>query len=358
MLEVDPQELLNVVEKFKKKMFIFCVETCNSSQILWKCQYFFHMVVEKELTENVLQFIGTSIKIENHCGVFGDFSELENIHNVAKMSLRNLKGLDLLMLAAEAGDLKSVQLLLQSGFDVNRVVHGNRAVDFAYANGHFDVVLELLKGNSQYPRNLAVELLECKGKLPRIHGNSTEADELHEFPTKAQKLDNLPEKAQKLLQFPEKDQKLHKSPENIQKLREFTEKSQKLRNFIKANDIEGISTILAELPNLRHFYCPENISAPIYAIKIGQLDIYKFLIERNVFIGPNENLEGVQLLRLHKSLIEMDLKFYLMILIGKSSFKDDKGANLKIILDAFKFLDRSHPFVSLILQVVAQSGKF
>ncbi|KAL7015719.1 hypothetical protein ACKWTF_016624 [Chironomus riparius] len=118
-------------------------------------------------------------------------------------------------------------------FDVNSSTLGHFAVDFAWNNGHQNIVLMLLMASSRFPKNFD--------------------------PTAA-------------------------TPE-ITNLVEFIEN---LHASIVINDIQSVMTLLNDNVNLQHYYGTDNISALAKAMMNNNIQITNLLMSRNITVGSHE----------------------------------------------------------------------
>jgi hypothetical protein len=220
------------------------------------------------------------------------------------------------MFAAEHGDSNAVKFLINSGLNVNVEVNEKKAVDLAWNNQHFEIVLDLLMENSHFPKDFEVGLA-------------------------------------------------------TKEIQEFVDITGCLHDFILSENLEVIGRILKKYPNLRHFYSISNISAPAQALSNKKFKVYEFLIANNVYIGPDEKIDEI-LKKISKSsrkdLKKIHLKYlknikgnHLIILALNSAINEeaaDNEENREHIRNAYKFLDQIDPFCSLILQIVAASRDF
>jgi len=119
------------------------------------------------------------------------------------------------------------------GFDVNYLTLGELAVDFAWKNGHYKIVLMLLMRNSRFPENF-----------------------------------NFMEAPQEIMNFAEFVKNLHTS--------------------IIVNDYQNVVNQLNENVNLQYYYGIDNISALARAMMNNNERIANLLISRNSTVGPNQ----------------------------------------------------------------------
>jgi len=325
---LNDQKLIIVqktMDNFKKKIILISFEnSMNKSQIFWKFgkENIYYLKVEPEILYFVINFLTISMKEDMHSGVSFSTSETVNMNKEDEiylldiLSLTDSRDLNLLMLAAERGDENSIKYLLEYGFDIDDLACGKSAADLAWENHHYNIVLKLLQANSLFPRNY----------------NKTEATD---------------------------------------GIRKFVDQTRKLRNLIRKNRIDQVREILDENINLRHFYSTKNISADALALLCKNIEIYKLLVSRNVYIGPKEDINKIlknlneknreNLQGIHLNLIQSWNEKHLMILTSNSFVGhdvSDVNKKLKYVKEAFKFLDQSHPLISLILKIVAASRDF
>jgi len=321
---INPSEIQQLMEKFDKKIFLISIENSSNEkvQIFWKFQdeKIFWTQIQKEISKFVVNFLASSMRIDGHCGLSADFlssfQSSENILEVDKLVLRNLNGLNLFMIAAERGDSNVVNFCLKSGFNVNEMLNERKAVDLAWNNQHFEIVLDLLKANSQFPVDFEVRLATAVVK-------------------------------------------------------KFTDMIMELQGSILDENFDNINKIMSQHPNLRHFYSTKNISAPAFALMNGKYDIYEFLIANNIYIGPNEKMDEIlkqvknkgseNVEQIHQKYLKNFKENHLMILTVNSFVGHDvpnADEKLSHVRKAFKYLDQVHPFISLILQTVAASKEF
>ncbi|KAL7013248.1 hypothetical protein ACKWTF_015296 [Chironomus riparius] len=162
LTSINPLEIQKFIEKIDKKIFLISMESSRHEQvqIFWKFRddKIFYTRIQKEISKLAINFLASSMRLDGHCGFSTDFQSTETILEVDKLMLRNLSRFNLLMIAAEHGDSNAVNLCLKSGFNVNEKVHETTAVDLAWNNQHFHIVLDLLKANSCFPKNFEIKL--------------------------------------------------------------------------------------------------------------------------------------------------------------------------------------------------------
>jgi len=325
--------ILKIFNNYNRNFFIVLFgNSVSGSQILWKFwdQRTFCLKVEPNLTDYVMNFLASSIKKDEVSGISLDTiislnsQQDQDIYELDVLSLADSRDYNLLMLASENGDANSVKLLLTYCFDVDTLIYEKSAIDLAWENHHYDVVLLLLEANSMYPKNFnnnnatdAIKMLGCDTHI------------IHNYIITC-----------------------------------------KVENEEK-NFLEKIGNILVKYPNLRHFYSTKHVSAPALALLKKKILIYEFLVTRNVYIGPKEDFNKIlkelngnfceNVRGIHLKIIKPLTSKYLMILIansfiGHDNQNDDK--KLRNVREAFEFLDKIHPLISLILKTVAESRDF
>ncbi|XP_070507982.1 uncharacterized protein [Chironomus tepperi] len=318
---LDAATILKLMKKLKKKFSIILFQTFSEKcQIYWKYdEKLFWLKMDPQVSNFVLNFLAFSLS-NDHLGICNDFLTIFSLKNqileLDLLSLIDLRGYNLLMLAAEEGEASVVDSLIQHGFDVNVLINDDTAIDLAYDNHHFDIVLTLLHANSLYPKNF---------------NNSQLTDEI----------------------------------------KNFIIISRELHNSIRQRKKNEVETILNENPNLRHFYNTKNLSAASQAVICGALEIYELLLSKSVYIGPKEdfnamlrkiNVESCENMRgIHLEYIQSSSDKHLMILTVNSFVGHDipdVDEKLKHISKAFKYLNEIDSLISLILKVVAASRDF
>ena len=310
-----------LMKNIKKKFSIILFQTfCGKCKIFWKYDdKLFWLKMDTQVSNFVLDFLASSMSID-HPGVSNDIITMANstqqILELDLLSLIDSRSYNLMMLAAEDSDAGVVDSLIQLGFDVNDLVNDNTAIDLAYDNHHYDIVLALLHANSLYPKNF---------------NNSQVTDEL----------------------------------------KNFIGISRELHNFIRQGKQEVVEVVINENPNLRHFYNTKNLSAASQAVICGQLEIYDILLSKSVYIGPKEDFNAIlrkvsenaceNMRGIHLGYIQSSSDKHLMILTVNSFVGHDipdVDEKLKHITKAFNFLNQVDPLISLILKVVAASRDF
>ncbi|XP_070502944.1 uncharacterized protein [Chironomus tepperi] len=320
--DADSTKIVKIFEKFNKPFSMILFKGTERSEIFWKFrnEQIFSINFEPEILKFLLTFLTQSMKVDIHSGISLDtliiLNSSDDICRLNLYALADPRDYNLLMLAADHGDINAVNYLFRQGFDLNILVANKTAIDLAWENEHFDIVLLLLNANSVYPSKF-------------------------------------------------NDKKATKE------LKEFASQAQQLHNSIKNENIDEIKDILSQSPNLRHFYTSDNTSAAAEAANCDDLEIYDLLMSNNVFIGPKEDVNKIfkNFNSAHREDMRgINLKYvknwtekHLMILIVNSFVGHDipdVDEKLEYVTKAFEFLDKTHPFVSLILKVVAASRDF
>lgn len=140
------------------------------------------------------------------------------------------RGFNLLMMAAEAGHIEAVNDLILRDFEVNHQVNGETAASLAFAFGHHEIVLTLLKANSLFPYN---------------YNDDFASDDLKSFVEICVDMHDRVKIGNE-------------------------EKSESLKDFLCKNHKKNL--------NLRHFYDTENNSLLKTSILSKMFGIYEFLL--------------------------------------------------------------------------------
>jgi len=328
-IEVKSQmDVLKITQMFaavrtfaKNDLLILFENFVDKSQVFWKFANgkIFWLNMEPEISTVVVNFLSTCMKNENHTGISQDTLQIlssklkDEICELDILSLADSRNYNLLMLAAEVGDNISLKSLINCGFDMDILICDNSAAELAWNNRHYETVLLLLEANSLYPK-----------KFNYIE--STEA------------------------------------------LKKFVNKTRDLHNMIRKK--RDLSSILDQNINLRHFYNTANLSAPAQALLCENIEMYKELLSKNIYIGPKEDFDKLirklsdnkreHLRGIHLYLIQSWTEKHLMILISNSFVGHDiidVGSKLQHVRNAFEFLNK-FPLITLILKVVAASRDF
>ncbi|KAG5667170.1 hypothetical protein PVAND_015165 [Polypedilum vanderplanki] len=163
--------------------------------------------------------------------------ECKNIHEI--LEYVDNRGYNFLMIAAEKGNKKDLLKYIQIGINVNSAINSTNAAILAYNHHHFECLTILLQNNSIFPSN--------------FNANNTENESLIKFEAQ-------------MLEF---------------------------HHHLKNDNRNELTQIILENSNLRHFYNNENSSAPTIALKEKNYDLYEYLIEKNITIGPFEVLDYI-----------------------------------------------------------------
>jgi ankyrin repeat protein len=153
------------------------------------------------------------------------------------VGLTNSNGHNLLHHAVQKRDPSMVHELLKLPFDVNEGKEGDRLIDMAAANKDENIMLQLLKANSMYPRDKSF---------------------------------------------------MWKASEAIET---FKSTSLDMHRFIRKNEQEQVMKILSKNSGLRHFFSTNNRSALDAALTFERFEIYKTLVEGFVTFGPDEKID-------------------------------------------------------------------
>lgn len=227
--------------------------------------------------------------------------------------LADARDYNLLLLAAECGNLEVVKSLLALGITYQTISTNAQAL--AYKNHHFNVLMSLLQSNLSYPDS--IDINQCSDAI---------------------------------IQFSETINELHIA-------------------IIDGNEPKVVE-ILKQNSHLRYFYNVKNQSAASIALEHKRINIYKILLDYNVFFGPNENTEEI-MAKLSKGmredLRELHLEYskdlpekHMSVLIANSMLGPDvtKDKNkLNTLMFAFGVLNKN-PLTRILLMVVAASRYF
>lgn len=141
------------------------------------------------------------------------------------------------MIAAEAGNLKALNYFLKLNFfSMTYSVNSMSAIDYAYKNRNFEIVLKLLKLNSPFPKDFD----------PKIAS---------------------------------------------QELRIFADLMNQMHDEILSENNEKVLEIIQKNSNLRYFYNTKNISALSVATREAKFEVYELLIVKNLLYGSKENYQ-------------------------------------------------------------------
>ncbi|KAG5668400.1 hypothetical protein PVAND_016340 [Polypedilum vanderplanki] len=187
----------------------------------------------EELCKFIVEFLAKCLE-QNHSGVVVNSQDKLNL---SFSHLTDTNKLNLLFHAAQIGDTKVVKILLDVAFSVTYLHNDLMAIDYAYKNQKFETVLELLKLNSPFPE-LAID--ECS-----------------------------------------------------QDLKDFIEMTEIFHKNLEDENIEEISQILTQHPNLRYFYNLNNRSAASEAIRNKKFDVYELFVSKNIYLATWEEMDKI-----------------------------------------------------------------
>jgi len=227
--------------------------------------------------------------------------------------LADYRNYNLLLLAAELGDIYIVHFFLDGGFRTES--HDTNAQTLAYNNRHFDILLSPLKSNLVYPQHINID--EC--------------------------------------------------PDYI---KDFYEVSRSLNEAMMVKNSEKVLEILEQNTDARHFYNLNNESAPKFALRNKLWDMYGLLISNNIMFGTHEKFSEIK-----EELKESERETLRKINYKESKFWPDNHihvllSNLRlspgtinhkqkyeIIQKSFEMLNEN-PLIKIILMIVAASRNF
>lgn len=224
----------------------------------------------------------------------------------------------MLSIAAEDGDSETVRTLLKLGFNVHNSVNKVTAMDLAYNNRHYDVMLELLINNSLYPENFSTN-------------------------------------------------------EVSDELKAFVELGETLHKAIIAKDSKKVLEILNNNLSQKFFYDTCNNSALTYALVRKSFKVYEIFLVRNFSFGPFEQIDEIldlikddaraqrTLKIIHQNHAKPLIQKHIMILLSNSSMghdgKDHDPDKIARVTEAYQTLDK-HPALSQLLKVIAAKRNF
>jgi hypothetical protein len=217
-----------------------------------------------------------------------------------------------LMLAAEQGNVSALKRFLAIGMDVNSTVNHKTAASLAFSNKKYEALALLLQHNSLFPPDFKPELTS-----------------------------------------------------NFD-LQIFTLTMEKFHEHLKLNQLNEITRLARENPQLRHFYSTHNVSAPAAALSAKDLDLYEFLITLNITIGPFEMLENaidslneqekLQLRAIHERHAKCLPEKHLMILEASSYVGHDEhdfDNKMAMVREAFADLNSMELIRPLLMLIAA-----
>ncbi|KAG5667962.1 hypothetical protein PVAND_015921 [Polypedilum vanderplanki] len=306
-----------------KSHFLISFESSEGNQriIYWKnkdSQVFFKLLLIDDGINSSVKEFALNFIIEE----FLNGDEVTTTNNSNNVTLTTLFGAssNLLINAVWNENLEIVRELLKLPFDVNEEIliddeeneeMTENLINYPWENENFEIVLELLKANSLYPKKF---------------DESKATDEINDF----------------------------------------LEISEDLHKAIKRNKIKSINEILDENPNLRYFFNSKNISAAKFALQCKNSAAYKILYDHNVTFGPNENISGnyepqfKELIRNINSDLSNSLpERHILLLLSQSVIaKSDinYGQRLNLIKESFEILDEFSE-IHRILKIIAADRK-
>ncbi|XP_070501416.1 uncharacterized protein [Chironomus tepperi] len=309
----------------KARKFLLCLESLSDK----KCCFYWKSADETRLMslslidvdimdrDSMICFINSFLLLALRFGNDGLSQEAKftSSTDLSLFSLADVNDKNLLMLASELGNKSVVEDLIRIGFDVNFQVDTQIAADLAWQNRHLDVLLSLLLENSLYPMNF---------------NESNTSNEMKEF---------------------------------VKMTHQFVKS-------VKNNDEVTVKNILEKYPNLRYFYSRDNVSAAFVALSKEKFDIYKIFMNKNVCVGPKEDIDKIlsnfndkkreELRKIHLEHSREPPEKFLMILHSNTSVGHDTinvNEKLNHAKSAIEYLCRIS-IIRLILQVVAASRDF
>lgn len=214
------------------------------------------------------------------------------------------------MIASEAGNLQAVKYFIKCGLPILYRVNELYAIDFAYKNLHFDVMLELLEVNSRFPTDF----------------DPAQASE---------------------------------------ELKKFINLMNLMHEAVESNDSLKVSQIIQENSHLNYFFNTQNETAIGNALKLVSCDVYEVLMlnhlnynSANDYILIIESLSDENREKIRQINFKHTRKFgerHIIALMGFSTIvrsKDgrEKSELLNYVLNAFNVLD-GIPRVKKILEI-------
>ncbi|KAG5667762.1 hypothetical protein PVAND_015732 [Polypedilum vanderplanki] len=234
--------------------------------------------------------------------------------------LTDSRGFNLLMAAVESENIDILRELLKLPININltskeektetdkNIKEGQKAADIAWQKNNQQILLELLKANSMYPKGF--DKNKCS-----------------------------------------------------EEVEDFLEISEKLHKAIKRDNQEEVLKILNAHKNIRYFFDSSNDSAAAIAVKTKKISIYKTLIQNNCFVSRYENFEAImeelrklmkddennfeniqkELKEIHKFHFKELPKKHIQIHLSNSFFGHDEeniNENFICIREAFERIDK------------------
>ncbi|KAL7014918.1 hypothetical protein ACKWTF_016194 [Chironomus riparius] len=192
---------------------------------------------DKDVCEFAAEFLVNSLQ-DGHLGINANF-EISNIKGRVELhSLVDSRNYNLMLLAAESGSVKPIKTLLKYGIETQLQESEVTAQSLSYNGRHFDVLLELLQANLTFPSQ--VDVNECS-----------------------------------------------------EELKCFIETSEKFHQMIEDQNMDRLNEIIQQYSNHRYFYNLLNESAIKVALELDSLDIYEFLVSKNLSFAPNEDIDTI-----------------------------------------------------------------
>ncbi|KAL7015350.1 hypothetical protein ACKWTF_016410 [Chironomus riparius] len=323
--QLTSTELEEITQKCLKNSVVLLISSkhCKDFTIIWKSREISHFLTLKlynqckflndlRLFEFVAKFLTNSLK-HGHLGlhnavIVDQTSAMFELHLLA-----DHRNYNLLLIAAELGDIFNVNLFLDGGF--NTESYDTNAQTLAYENQHFSILFSLLKSNLVYPQKINIQ--ECPADI-----------------------------------------------------KSFYEISFCLHEAIKLKHSQKILEILNQNTEIRHFYDLSNNSAPAVALKYKRWDMYSLLVSKNIMLGPHEKFSEIKRKMKDSELEEIreihfkESKFlpdnHMHVLLSNSRLAPGTTQHTKkyeIIQKAFEILNQN-PLIQIILMVVAVSRNF
>lgn len=211
-----------------------------------------------EIPQNIDQIAQDVLALLNEPDFIDEIFQMElQQQNIADLTP---KPLNLLMAAIEAENIQEVKEILHNFIIVSTkttkepsdpeiTLHINEKIDhdglitspvlLAHSKGNFDIVQLLLEANSTIPFDYPI--LNDDVELPAS-------------------------------------------------MRTFFKTMNTFHRYVHEENLEKLSEMIDENPNLRHFYNLGGDSAPMHAVKYLKFDVYEFLIAKNLDFGSREDV--------------------------------------------------------------------
>ncbi|KAG5669386.1 hypothetical protein PVAND_017273 [Polypedilum vanderplanki] len=310
-----------------KNKFLLSIESSDGSHMIlyWKNlknEEFYQLNLNTDVPKIVKNFIFECI-----FKILQDKEGAVTSYSTSGLSLSTLTSTEWSNLLVEAileGNLQIIKELLKFPFDVNEEFLMNDEeskepqsfylIDVVFKAKRFDIMLELLKKNSIYP----------------------------------------------------KEYKKMKEKERPREIEDFLQISKNLFIAIKNDERTKVDEILKNNSNLRYFFNENNLSAATIAIRNRKIEIYKILLAQNLCFGAHEivaNINDQNFLEIIRNLhSESSLNFpdyHILILISKSVIFHSNSnifESFKIVKETFEFLNKI-PEVKPVLHILALDKK-